>query len=86
MAIDREVVDVLDETIQALTLLDLDRLQNLEKRMAALAESSVPCDSDQASSILAKNRLLGVLLQNCALNLDALSRLHGRNMRDQWAH
>jgi hypothetical protein len=25
------------------------------------------------------------LLQNCQVNLDALTRLHARNLREQWA-
>jgi hypothetical protein len=29
--------------------------------------------------------LLEIVLQNCQVNLDALTRLHARNMRKQWA-
>lgn len=85
MATNHAVADVLDETIHALSLLDLDRLQMLEKRVSALTQSDVLFDADCLNSILAKKRLLKLVLQNCELNLDTLNRLHGRNTRDQWA-
>jgi hypothetical protein len=86
MAIDQAVVDVLDETIQALTLLDFDRLQILEKRISALAKSDAKCSEGSLYLIQTKKRLLELLLQNCEANLNALNRLHGKNMREQWAH
>jgi hypothetical protein len=86
MAIDQAVGEVLDQTIQALTLLDLNKLQTLERRISAMAESNVEWNRDSFSSLLAKKRLLELVLQNCKSNLDALNRLHGRNMRDQWEH
>ena len=76
MAIDDAVADVLDKTIQALTLLDLDGLQDLEKQISALAKSNIVCGIDSFNSILAKKRLLELLLQNCESNLDSLNRLH----------
>ena len=85
MAIDQVVADVLDETIEALTLLDFERLQALEKRISVFADSEGQCSGD-LNLILAKKRLLELILQNCEGNLKALNRLHGRNMRDQWAH
>jgi hypothetical protein len=86
MTIDQAVANILDETIQALTLLDLNRLQNLEKQISALAESNVVCGRDSFNSIQTKKHLLELLLQNCESNLDALNRLHRRNTRDRWAH
>jgi len=86
MTIDQAVGEVLDQTIQALTLLDLNKLQALERRLSAMAESNVEWNRDSFPSLLAKKRLLELVLQNCKSNLDALNRLHGRNMRDQWAH
>jgi hypothetical protein len=86
MAIDQAVGEVLDQTIQALTFLDLNKLQTLERRISAMAESSVEWNRDSFPSLLAKKRLLELVLQNCKSNLDALNRLHGRNMRDQWEH
>jgi hypothetical protein len=86
MAIDQAVIDVLDETVQALTLLDFNRLQALEKRISALAKSDVKCSENSLHLIQSKKRLLELILQNCEANLNALYRLHGRNMRDQWAH
>jgi hypothetical protein len=86
MAIDQAVGEVLDQTIQALTLLDLNKLQALERRISAMAESNVEWNRDSFPSLLAKKRLLELVLQNCKSNLDALNRLHGRNMRDRWEH
>ncbi len=86
MTIDQAVADVLDETIQALTLLDLNSLQALEKRISELTRSSVVCGRDSINSIQTKQRMLELLLRNCESNLDVLNRLHGRNTRDQWAH
>jgi hypothetical protein len=86
MAIDQVVGEVLDETIQALTLLDLDKLHALEKRISAVAEPNVEWNRDSVVSLLAKKRLLEIVLQNCKSNLDTLNRLHRRNTRDQWEH
>jgi hypothetical protein len=84
MVIDQAVSDVLDETIQALTLMDLNRLQAIEKRAVELAKSGVIMSRNRLNSISPKKNLLG-LLQSCESNLDALNRLHGRNTRDQWS-
>jgi hypothetical protein len=86
MTIDQGVGEVLDQTIQALTVLDLNKLQALERRISAMAESDVEWNRDSFPSLVAKKRLLELVLQNCKSNLDTLNRLYGRNMRDQWAH
>jgi hypothetical protein len=86
MGIDQAMSDVIDQTIQALTLHDLNKLQALERRVSEMAESNVAWNGDIHLSLLAKKRLLELILQNYKSNLDALSRLHRRNMRDQWAH
>ena len=86
MAIDQTVADILDETIHALTHLDLDTLQILEKRISGLAAYGTSFRRNDIDLIQEKQRLLGVLLHNCERNLNILTRLHGRNTRDQWAH
>jgi hypothetical protein len=86
MAIDHVVVNILDETILALTILDLNMLQILEKRVSTLSRSEVTCSEDVFYLIQTRKRLLKLILQNYKANLDGLNRLHGRNMRDQWAH
>jgi hypothetical protein len=86
MAIDQTVADVLDETIQALTLLDLNRLQALEAQISALAVSNAKCSADSTNLITAKKRLLELILQNFEENLKTLNHLHRRNLREQWAH
>ena len=89
MAIDQAVADVLDETIQALTLLDSCRRSvvafgevDLHPRTLGIFAAA----EDSIDLILAKKRLLKLILQNFEANLKALNRLHGRNTSDQWAH
>ncbi len=86
MTTEQEVSDVLDETIQAFTQLDLHSLQALERRISILTESGISSRGDSLNLILAKQHLLQLLLQSCEANLDILNRLHGRNTREQWAH
>jgi len=86
MVTDQAVTDVLDETIQALTLLDFNKLEALEKRISAFVRSGAKCNENSLELILAKKRLLELILQNCEANLNTLNRLHGRNTRDPWAH
>ena len=85
MVIDRTLVDILDETAEALSTLDLEKLNALEQRILLLAESNKKFASDDIDMVLQKKRRLEIVLQNCQINLDALSRLHARNMRNQWA-
>jgi hypothetical protein len=86
MATDQAVGEILDQTIQALAFLDLNKLQILEQRIAAVAESNVVFNQDAIASLQAKKRTLELVLQSCESNLDTLRRLHKRNVRDQWAH
>jgi hypothetical protein len=85
MAINQALANILDETVAALSDLNLEALQALEHRAAMIAESAETFERDAAGLVLAKKRLLETVLQNCQVNLDALTRLHARNMRDQWA-
>jgi primosomal protein N'' len=85
MTINQALADILDETVKALSDLDSHSLQALEQRIVALAESSERYERDDAGLILSKKQLLEIVLQNCQVNLDALTRLHARNMRNQWA-
>jgi hypothetical protein len=84
MAIEEAVADVLDETIQALSLFDFNRLKALEERVSALADSGAKC-SGNSIDLMNKKRLLKMILQSCEANLKALNHLHRRNTRDQWA-
>ena len=85
MTIDQALAEILDETVKALRDLDLRSLEVLEQRIAALAKSDEGYDRDDVSLVVAKRRLLEIVLQNFQVNLDALTRLHARNMRKQWA-
>jgi hypothetical protein len=86
MAIDQAAADILNETLRAITMLDLNRLKTLEEKISAMAQYSITCGKGDINTILAKKYLLDLILQNCESNLDILNRLHGRNTRDQWAH
>jgi hypothetical protein len=85
MVIDRALVDILEETADALSTLDLEKLNALEQRIVLLAESDTKFARDGIGLVLQKKRQLEIILQNCQINLDALNRLHARNMRNQWA-
>jgi len=85
MPTSQALADVLDETIHALTRLDLAKLQTLEKRTSALMGLGITCDEETIHSVLSKKRLLKLILQSCETNLNALNRLYGRNKRDPWA-
>jgi hypothetical protein len=86
MAIDQTVADVLDKTITTLNILDLNKLQTVEERIAELAKYSIASSKGSFSSNLAKKYLFEFILQNCESNLATLHRLHGRDTRDQWVH
>jgi hypothetical protein len=85
MTIDQALAEVLDETVKALSDLDSTKLLVLEQRIAALAKSDVKCDNEGFGLALPKKRQLEIILRNFQANLDALARLHARNMRNQWA-
>lgn len=77
--------DILDEAVAALSDLNSEALHALEQRTVMLAESAETFERDAVGVVLAKKRLLEIVLHNCRVNLDALTRLHARNMRNQWA-
>jgi len=88
MTIEQALCNALDETIHALAILDLDTLQAVERRMTTLAETQFVMDGlDDGldiDSILAKKRVLELVLYHSESNLNALHRLYGRNTRDLW--
>ena len=79
------LAEILDKTVRALRDLDSDALDALKQQIVTLADSSEKFEPDDAGLILSKKRLLEIVLQNSQVNLDALTRLHARNMRKQWA-
>lgn len=83
MQIEWAVTEVLHEAIQALGALDLNKLERLEERFIALADFS---EGRSAKVFAEKKRLLGLIVQNCKSNLDALDRLRNGDMRDRWVH
>lgn len=84
MAIEQALCNALDETVNALAILDLDTLQAIERRMMTLAQSQLVSDGLDIDSILARKRVLELVLYHSESNLNALRRLYGRNTRDLW--
>jgi hypothetical protein len=84
MAIEQALGDALDETIHALAILDLDALQAIERRLTTLVQSGPVVDGIGVDFILAKKRVLELVLSHSESNLNALRRLYGRNTRDLW--
>ncbi len=83
MTITRELEATLRETITALSVLDSERLQSLEERMALLLKSdSIP---EPVTSLLEAKNTLERLLKQTENNLSLLYRLHGGNGTDSWA-
>ncbi|MBN9617897.1 MAG: hypothetical protein BGO25_16525 [Acidobacteriales bacterium 59-55] len=86
MASDHALVEVMDETISALRVLDLNRLETLERRIAVLAGVRLVVDQSGMDLIRTKRDVLEGVLHNSASNLSALNRLYGRDTRDRWEH
>jgi hypothetical protein len=84
MATGQAVADLLEETITALSLLDVASLQALEERAAVLAQSNLVTDAAGMDLIRAKRRVLEVVLGHSESNLNALNRLYGRDTRGPW--
>ena len=84
MAIEQALCNALDETVHALAILDLDTLQAIERRLTTLAQSQLVTNGIDIDSILAKKRVLELVLYHSESNLNALRRLYGRNTRDLW--
>ncbi|GGG73828.1 hypothetical protein [Edaphobacter dinghuensis] len=84
MGIKQALCNALDETVHALAILDLDTLQAIERQMTTLAQTEPVADGLDIDSILAKKRVLELVLYHSESNLNALRRLYGRNTRDLW--
>ena len=83
---EQSMTEILDEAIRALTVLDLDKLEDLETRVTSMASAGRLDSCADRGGASEKRRLLEMLLEHCKSNLDALNRLHSRNARGQWAH
>jgi hypothetical protein len=82
---DQTLVDILDETVEALSRFDSTKLHHLERRIVMFAESQANHGELSVRLLLSKKQALEIMLQNCQINLGVLARLHARNMRNQWA-
>jgi hypothetical protein len=82
MSNQQTLATILDETVKALSELDLDTLHALKHRITSLADQVVP--GDDMNLALSNKNVLEILLRNCETNLKTLQHLHLRNTRDQW--
>lgn len=78
------IASLLDDTIGALALLDLDRLQSLEREAEVLACAKPIRDKAGVHTVLEKRCVLERVLNESASNLAALNRLYERRTREQW--
>lgn len=84
MASCQAVASLLDQTVDALASLDSEHLQRLEREAASLADTQLLWNEPEIQTLTAKKRVLELVLQQSASNLDALNRLNERRMREQW--
>lgn len=92
----RAITSMIDRTIEALTVLDTERLEAVERDASALFASAgqrpaIAQDAAQQqqdlSEVAARQRLLGHLLANTEMNLSVLRGLHRRRRTgdEPWA-
>ena len=85
MIIGREIGALLDETMAALSLLDMDRLEELETRALQLPVTGRVWRLDALDELRPKLALLGEVLRATEANLGVLRRLPGNERRPAWA-
>ena len=81
---EQPLIEILDQTIRAFSLLDLKRLEMLERQVHELAGSRLSTDRAGMDLIRAGRDVLEGVLRNSASNLNALNRLYERDVRDPW--
>jgi len=79
---ERAITAVIDETIEALSVFDYERLLSLEQRIMLLAKSGM---IHRTSSLLDRQTLLKRMLNETGDNLAILTRLHSGNGNHTWA-
>lgn len=79
---EQAVTTLLDETIEALSVLDLERLLSLEQRIMLVAKAGT---IRRTSSLLGRQTVLNRMLNETKNNLAILTRLHSGNGNDTWA-
>ena len=79
----QELVVLIDETIEALSQLDHERLQALQNRVAA--GRGLHQLGTVSPALLDKQRLLKLLLEQTQKNLSLLTRLRASDGESAWA-
>jgi hypothetical protein len=80
MANHSALAEIVDGTVEALIRLDLGKLQDNEARVLAIAGTQVAACGDGIDRILAKKRVLELVLKNAEETLDTIRRLSDRKM------
>ena len=81
----KAIAEIIDETVCALSNLDLDKLVLLEQKINELAQTRIEADREGANAVMHHKARLEIVLQNCKPNLDTLHHLYDRKMRNEWA-
>ena len=85
MIADSTIVEILDETTQALTALDLQKLLELEERVKLWASSATSSEMLLTESFQRRYRRLSLTLDATASNLKLLRHVCGKETGNQWA-
>ena len=79
------ILDLIDETIQALVRLDSDALLALEHQASALSSAPLALSAEMTRTLLRKKSLLAHLLEDTASSLTLLRRLRATKEDLPWA-
>lgn len=80
----REVNAIIDEAIAAMSVFDLGRLQDLERRITNLRGASLQGTPEGAEVLTSKKFVFGSILASTKAGLDVLAHLHGGETRNHW--
>lgn len=79
------LLNLIDETIQALVRPDSDALLALEHKASALSSAPLALSAEMTRTLLRKKSLLAQLLEDTASNLTLLRRLRATKEDVPWA-
>lgn len=79
------LLNLLDDTIDALVRLDSEALVALEQQASACSSLPLALSAEMTRTLLRKKNLLGHVLEDTAANLDLLRRLRAAKEDAAWA-
>ena len=78
------IITILDETTQALAVMDLPKLLELEERAKLWASSITSFETLSTKSFQEKHRQLSLTLDATRSNLNLLRRICGKETENKW--